>query len=975
MAVLSVILALIVIKNYTGKIRDLSDANPNYTYQYGENASEMIRNNYTNVSASYQLPKYDGESIEIPIDKAYVANGENCLTSDNYGYKNQAAALKIGSKETFSFEVPTSARYAIRFDYVSYDDSILPVEVKFEVNGEVPFYEARRVLFETTWVADEEKAYDRYNKEIVSIPNKVIQWETKYLKDASYRYSTPLEVELQQGSNQITITVAEGEFLLGNIYLEQMPEVATYQGSEVAAGKELIQIEGEDFAYRNDSSIRAVAETDANVYPLNVKDTVLNTMDSEAFKSAGQKVTYEFTVETAGYYYIAMNYCQPEKSDFPVFVDVAVDDVLPNDQFVAYPLAYTSKYKTDVMVDDNGDELSVYLEAGVHKISYQINIDHIRNVLESVDCIMGEINDLSLEVTKAAGTNKDKFRDLKITKYIPDVKDRLLGWVDALEIMREGARVYNPSVNSVASFSYARVASKQLKSLASDPDDLIYRVAELSSSINSINTQLANLLDSLNKNNVAIDRIYVFQEDAKLPMEVSFFEKLLLILQRFFYSFFNQSYSTANVNEDHLQVWVNRSRQHVEIMQKMIDEQFTPETGIHVDLCIMPDQNKLVLANAAGNSPDIATGLNYAIPFEHAIRGSIVDLTQFDDFKEVASRFSSGLLLPATVGNGIYALPETMNFWVLFYRTDVFEKLSLTVPDTIDDVMDILPELQSRGLNFYYPTAGMIAMRNFHGTTPLLFQNGASLYTDYLGESALNSEEAIQGFTTLTELFTLYNVPIDIPNFYQHFRNGDLPIGIADYAVYNLLTNAAPEIANSWEIALVPGVETEDGEVLRYTSGGAESTIMFKSNPEREAKSWEFMKWWSSSEVQTEYGQTLQITYGNEYIWTTANLDAFYNLPIDSSDKEVIAEQSKWVMEGPRVLGSYMVEREISNAFNDIVVNGKNLRTRIDKAVKSINRETERKLEEFGYIEDGKVVKEYVVPTMDVVNKILGNTN
>lgn len=67
----------------------------------------------------------------------------------------------------------------------------------------------------------------------------------------------------------------------------------------------------------------------------------------------------------------------------------------------------------------------------------------------------------------------------------------------------------------------------------------------------------------------------------------------------------------------------------------------------------------------------------------------------------------------------------------------------------------MLPELQRRGLNFYYPTAGMTALRNFHGTTPLLFQNGATLYGTYAGDvTTLNSEEAIKGLTELTELFT-----------------------------------------------------------------------------------------------------------------------------------------------------------------------------------------------------------------------------
>ena len=36
-------------------------------------------------------------------------------------------------------------------------------------------------------------------------------------------------------------------------------------------------------------------------------------------------------------------------------------------------------------------------------------------------------------------------------------------------------------------------------------------------------------------------------------------------------------------------------------------------------ISLMPDQNKLVLANASGDAPDIATGLNYAQPYELAI--------------------------------------------------------------------------------------------------------------------------------------------------------------------------------------------------------------------------------------------------------------------------------------------------------------------------------------------------------------------
>lgn len=154
-------------------------------------------------------------------------------------------------------------------------------------------------------------------------------------------------------------------------------------------------------------------------------------------------------------------------------------------------------------------------------------------------------------------------------------------------------------------------------------------------------------------------------------------------------------------------------------------------------------------------------------------------------------------------------------------------------------------------------------------------------------------------------------------------------------------------------------------------SGGAESTVMFASNDEREQQAWQFMDWWSSTEVQAEFGQMLQIMYGDEYIWPTANLEAFAELPYPTEHKDVIMEQAEYILEAPRLLGSYMMERELSNAFNDIVVNGETLRARIDETVKTVDRETLRKLEEFGYIDsEGNVLMEYWVPSVEALHRI-----
>lgn len=935
---------------------------------------ERLTSNYTKVSAGYTASDYRGEAKVFPMEEAVAASDKGLLTDDNYGYDGKTADIRHGMSLKMAVEVPETALYWIGFDYLSYDESILPIEFSLKVDGDYPFYEARNLNFETNWVQDGSMSKDRYGNEIVSMPDKLIQWETKALSDSSYRYAQPLKVQLEKGTHELEITVSEGSFLLGNVTLSAPETVAEYTGSSPAPGSELITIQGENFYLRNDSSIHAIGEYDSALYPLSATETVLNTVDSDSFKTAGQSITWQFEAPSDGYYYLAMNYRQSEKNDFPVFVDWRIDGEIPNTAFQSYRVEYSTKYTTRTFQDEEGNNLSVYLTKGSHTISATISAENLCYVLEKVDEIMNGINDLSLEVTKVAGTNKDKYRDLKLTRYIPDVQERLYGWVDELNELAEYATQFvdEKDAEDVAAFGYLLIAAKQLKTLGDEPNELIYRVDELSTSVNSINTQIANFVDLINDNNLSIDRIYLYQEDAKLPKKLNVFRSAWLSIKRFANSFFGTSYSASNTDASHLQVWVNRPRQYVEIMQKMIDEQFTAETGIEVDLSIMTDPQKLVLANASGDTPDIATGINYSIPFELGIRGALVDLTKFDNYKEVFGRYSEGILVSSVIDDGLYSLPETMNFYVMFYRSDILEKLGLEPPETMDDLIAMLPDLQMRGLNVFYPTAQMLVMRNFHGTTPLLFQYGGSLYGETAQEIELNSEASVEGLTALTELFTLYDLPVDIPNFYQHFRNGDLPIGMADFNSYNLILNAAPEIANSWDIALIPGiVDEKTGEINRYMSGGAESTVMFASDEEREQQAWRFMDWWSSTEVQAEFGQMLQIMYGDEYIWPTANLEAFAELPYPTNHKDVIMEQAENILEAPRLLGSYMMERELSNSFNDIVVNGETLRARIDEAVKTVDRETGRKLEEFGYIDsEGNIIAEYWVPSVDALHKI-----
>lgn len=157
---------------------------------------ERLTSNYTKISANYTAPVYGGEQIRYAMDEILDEAYSDRLAADNRGYDNGVVDMHGGDTVSVTLTVPQTGLYWMGFDYLSYDSSILPIEFAMMIDGGYPFYETRNLTFETTWVSEEDVELDRYGNEIVSLPDKKIQWESKYLMDASYRYSEPLLVEI-----------------------------------------------------------------------------------------------------------------------------------------------------------------------------------------------------------------------------------------------------------------------------------------------------------------------------------------------------------------------------------------------------------------------------------------------------------------------------------------------------------------------------------------------------------------------------------------------------------------------------------------------------------------------------------------------------------------------------------------------------------------------------------------------------------
>ena len=151
----------------------------------------------------------------------------------------------------------------------------------------------------------------------------------------------------------------------------------------------------------------------------------------------------------------------------------------------------------------------------------------------------------------------------------------------------------------------------------------------------------------------------------------------------------------------------------------------------------------MLLAASTGKAPDAAIAVDPNTPVEFAIRGGILDLQPFPDFAALTKRFRPGALNPYQYRTGVFALPETQDFTMLFYRTDILDQFGLKPPQTWQDVYNMVWILQENGMDFYFPTVGQassgVADASAPGFTPFLFQHGANYYTPDGLNSALSS--------------------------------------------------------------------------------------------------------------------------------------------------------------------------------------------------------------------------------------------
>ena len=862
-----------------------------------------------------------------------------------------------GSEVTWKVEVPQAGLYNIRLDYLTTESRGVDIERELLINGELPFAGAGTLTFSRLWTDAGEVRKDNQGNDIRPSQKEVFDSQSVFLRDDMGYQTEPYAFYFKEGENTLTMKAVNEPMVIQGITLTPPAKYPDY--NEYIAGQPEVtmtdlgknyslKVQGESSPLRSAPSLyarydRASAKTD----PYSVSNTILNYIGGDPWTHAGEWIQWNIDVPEDGYYHISVKARQMYQRGALSARTVYIDDEVPFKEMEAVTFSYNTSWEMRTLSDQDGNPYRFYLTKGSHTIRMEVTLGEMGPVLKRVEDSIFRLNQIYRKLLVLTGANPDRFRDYNLVQVYPEA-------IEAMDL--ESKRLYKIVDDIVATTgeqsdraASALTLAVQLEQFVENNDRITESFSNFKDNITSLGTAMQNMSES----KLDVDLIMITGEKTEIPsVHENFFESIAHEVRSCVSSFFVDYNSLGNkydASDDVLDIWITTGRDQSTVLKTMVDDTFTAESGIKVNIKLV-QADAILTAVVAGNGPDIVLSVSGWFAVNYAMRNAVEDLTQFADYEDVVKPFYQSILDPLTYNNGtkvgVYGLPETQDFPLLFYRTDVMEEMDLKVPDTWEELIAELPTIQGDSLTVAIPFPD-IAIADTSVLNTMIYQNGGEIYDQEAKRTLIDSEAGVAAFKQYVSLYNDYGLPT-IFDFVSRFRSGEMPMGVASYATYNTLMISAPEIRGLWDFTLVPGTVQEDGSIDRTAHTAGLCCMMIKTADEKvRNNAWEFMKWWVSADAQVRFGREMESVLGASARYQTANRDALRRLAWSNEQLAVLEEQMAHTHGFPEIAGGYSTTRHMTNAIRRVITTKEDPRETLLTYARTINEEIRIKRQEF----------------------------
>ncbi len=901
--------------------------------------------------AQYIADKKDligkGEAVTLDARTYTSSDGAELNVTDRLEWSNAEG------KVTYTFDVPADGAYNLELEYISMGNSADPAEIAVYIDGKMPFDEALSLFLNRIWENDGEIRHDSDGNEFAPKVKEVDTVQKVLLYDPSGFNNDPLCFVFEKGVHTVTIAAMAQPFALKSISIFPVKALMDYDEYISASPSsdykgEAVIIEGESAQYRSKKSIVPLSDNSgAGIKPQNAFKSRINYIGSNNWSRPGDTVTWEIDVPETGYYSLNFSYRQKTTMNETFYRVLKIDGEIPFEQAKTIEFDYSGSWDNTVFADEDGKPYKLYLEKGKHTISLSVTMGPLAGVCGELNALVYELAAFYRSMVMITGENPDANRDYSLFTQIEDYEKKLKSYISKLDELLD--LLYKITGNDSGT---APTNLRNMKDVLQRMIDNKYYAHQYKSRYYSNYAALSAWVYERASMPLDIDAIFLNSpENAEKGRKAGFFGSIGFAVKRFVSSFVGQ-YDIGKVKESEksITLWINWGRDQAKVLKNLVSSDFTADHDIGVNIRVT--NATLLQGILSGNGPDCSIQVSRSEPVNLAMRGGLYDLSQFDDYNEVIKRFMPDADLPYEYKGGNYGIPNTQSFYMMFYRTDIFEQMGLSVPETWDEFLNTANLLLRKNMQVGLPyvqitdmnqvNAGVGALNIF---PTLLIQKGQSLYNKEGTASTLIAPETVETFVQWTSYYTKYGFPKTY-DFYNRFRVGLMPMAVVTYTMYASLTAAAPEISRFWKMAPIPGVRNEDGTINRNASGGGTAAIILKDS-ENPDLAWEFIKWWTDADTQYSYASEVENILGTAARHDTANVEALKRLSWDSQNLSALLEQWSNVREIPEIPGGYYLSRVIDQAFWN-TTNGSDPYEMMAKWGKIANDEIKRKGEQYG---------------------------
>ncbi len=878
---------------------------------------------------------------------------ENYLESQTVGLAKDDIELKtdlqVGSNPVKIKVETEEGLYALGFSYLATNVANTNLTFSVKIDGKVPFDEAEKMVLNRIYKNDGEVRKDSLGNEFApkQVPTDEFYYAT--LTDITNWTNDDYLFYFTKGTHEIELTGIYGEFKVEKLVLCGENKLSAYKAptKDFYKGEPVI-IEAESATLKTSYWLAGKGDNSTiDITPNNSYNTLVNYIGGGNWSTNGATLTWETPEMKAGYYNLAFMYRQSAIIGAKVYRTLKIDGEVPFKEAEAVGFSYSYNWGETTFADADNNPYYVYLSEGKHTISLTVVPGEISEVRNELRDIVAEISSLYIEIVMITGESVDNYRDYDLFAQIPNMEERL----DSLRQRLQKCSDNLKAVTGEKGSSYVSVIDN-MRQVVELMLDNRYTCHRYKSTYYSRYTSLASVLYEMNTMPLDLDRISLYAADTE-PFEMpNFIESTIYSIERFFISFVSD-YNNISVVEEggkSVTIWVGWGRDQAQVLNSLIQSSFTPKTNIAVNLQLV--NASIVQAILSGKGPDCLLQHSRSEPVNLAMRGVLYDMSKFDDYKEVLEAFGDDAALPYYYKGGLYGIPDTQSFYLMYYRKDILKQMKLEVPETWEEFSEVVRLLATNNLQAWLPnnTATSVGQANaglgsINIYPTLMVQRGVSIYKDDGRSTNLSSADAAAVFNDWTDFYTKLRMQRTL-DFLNRFRTGSCPIGISTQALYTTLKATAPELDGLWDVALVPGTVQDDGTVNHTTTGGGTACSIMANTKDPEA-SWELIKWWVSAETQLAYSNEVETILGPTGRVSVANIEAFESLEWDMTMKDVFVTAINQIKEVPEYPGSYYVSRSVYQSFWNVVENNKNTKETLIKYSEEANVEIERKWRQY----------------------------